>query len=327
MDKLNNLLNSKLLRNVLGGSSSKLSALSPILAFTGFILPLLLGISLGWLGSVFIEYFLSPRSAALQLSMAANVAAAQGKAETVDGLDSFLTANPFSISEFPVVKVDAPVVAKVEEVKVEASNNFATSTLTWTLPAIGAMMKDSANNKDDFITIGESFDVYRLTEVLYDRATFQDEENNDYTKYLYLADSNASNTNVKAANAPSLPPPPPPPQPSNIVASTPGNEGVIGREVIENLLMNPFDEMKRFRIRPKFNGNEPVGIEVQWIQNDSVLTKLGVQKGDVMKSVNGIPMKNMGDITNAINSLMNGTRFDVEVLRGDAPINLVYAVR
>ena len=324
MDKLNNFLNSKLWRNIVGGSSSKLSFLSPILAFTGFILPILLGISVGWLGSVFIDYYISPRRAALQLSTA-GIAAAQSKVETVDGLADFLTANPFSISAFPVVNNDAPVVAKVEEAKPEVKNSFATASLTWTLPQIGAFMQDSTNNQNDFISIGESFDVYILSEVLYDRAIFQDEENNDYTKYLYFADNNASP--VKTANAPSLPPPIPVVQSSSIIASAPGQEGVINREVIDNLLNNPFDEMKRFRIRPKFVGNEPVGIEVQWIQNDSVLTKLGVQKGDVMKSINGIPMKNMGDITNAINSLMNGTRFDVEVLRGDAPINLVYAVR
>ncbi|MBQ7217604.1 MAG: hypothetical protein IJS39_16685 [Synergistaceae bacterium] len=31
--------------------------------------------------------------------------------------------------------------------------------------------------------------------------------------------------------------------------------------------------------------------------------RLGVQRGDVIKSVNGIPFTNMGDIANSINSL------------------------
>ena len=290
MDRFNNIVNSKALRNFVGKSTSRLSTLSPILAFTGFLLPVLLGVSVGWLGSIFIDYYLSPRRAALQLNMAANIASAQSKVETVDALSGFLTANPFSISAFPVTNVEAPVVARVEEVKVEASNSFETSTLSWTLPAIGAMMYDNTNSKEDIVWIGESFDVYRLTEVLYDRAIFQDNENNDFTKYLYLADTSGGSR--VANNTPALPPPPPS-QPSNIVASTPGNEGVIGREVIDNLMMNPFDEMKRFRIRPKFEGNEPVGLEFQWMQNDSLLSQLGMKKGDVIKSINGMPMKNM----------------------------------
>jgi hypothetical protein len=323
MDKFKSSLNTKFWRDLLSNSSSRISALSPIFAVAGFILPLLFGISVGWLGSVFIEYYVSPKRFALELSMAANIASAQSKVETADGLAVFLTANPFMISAFPVVN-DAPVSAVKTEDKVEASNSFETSVLEGTFPNIGAYMRDTTKEKTEFIGVGDIFDEYKLTEVLYDRAIFQDEESNEFTKFLrFVADPSQKVANATPAPLPAALPA----VDQQIVASAPGQEGVIDRAVIDNLMMNPFDEMKRFRIRPKFVGNEPVGIEVQWIQNDSVLTKLGVQKGDVMKSVNGIPMKNMGDITNAINSLMNGTRFDVEVLRGESPINLVYAVR
>ncbi|MCL1875178.1 MAG: hypothetical protein FWF87_02830 [Synergistaceae bacterium] len=323
MNKTNGFSNFRLGRKFFDRGSSKGSILSVIFAVTEFIMPLLLGISVGWLGTIFIDYALSPKSAELQLNMAANMAAAQNKVDPDNRLTDFLSANPFSISAFPFVGVAE---AQTREVNVEVKNSFAKATLTGTFPRVGIWLQDNTNDKLNFISIGENFDAYELTEVLYDRAIFQDNENNDFTKYLYLADTSGGSR--VANNTPALPPPPPPPpsQPSNIVASTPGNEGVIGREVIDNLMMNPFDEMKRFRIRPKFAGDEPVGIEVQWIQNDSVLTKLGVQKGDVMKSVNGIPMKNMGDITKGINSLLSGTEFNVEILREGAPINLVYTV-
>ena len=51
-----------------------------------------------------------------------------------------------------------------------------------------------------------------------------------------------------------------------------------------------------------------------------------MQKGDVIKSVNGIPFTNMGDIANSINSLMNSERFDVEVTREGKPTALRYVV-
>jgi S1-C subfamily serine protease len=38
-------------------------------------------------------------------------------------------------------------------------------------------------------------------------------------------------------------------------------------------------------------------------------------------------MNNMGDISNAINSLMDGSRFDVEVLRDGEQVPLSYVVR
>ena len=91
--------------------------------------------------------------------------------------------------------------------------------------------------------------------------------------------------------------------------------------------MNPFDEMKRFRLRPKFEGAQASGIEVQWLDKESILTKLGVEQGDVLQSVNGIPIRNMGDVANAINSLLGGSRFDVQVVRGGKETPLSYTVK
>ena len=323
MDKIKILLNIKFWNNFLRAGASKISFLSPVFAAAGFIMPLILGISAGWLGSIFIEYTLAPRRAELKLSMAANIAAAQSAGTEDNGLSNFLSANPFSISAYPAATTEAPV--HREEPKVEVRNSFTTSTLTWTIPDIGAFVQDSSNNETEFIAVGDKFESYELTEVLYDRAVFKDEENNNITKFFYLA----TNENAPYV-AQTIPQPQPEPvvQNNNMIAATPdGQPGVITQEDLNRLMMNPFEEMRRFRMRPKFEGNEPIGIEIQWIQNDSVLGKLGVVKGDVLKSVNGIPMKNMGDITNAVNSLMNGTRFDVEVLRGNAPINLTYMVR
>ena len=306
-----------------GSGISKASFFSKIFAAVEFIMPLLLGISVGWLGAIFIEYSLSTKSAALQLNMAANIANAQSKIEPKNGLDDFLSANPFSISPLPVAANN--VVVQREEY-VEVKNSFATSTLIGTFPKAGVWLQDNTNDKLIYISIGDNFDVYKLTEVLYDRAIFQDEEENNVTKFLYLAiDANVTTANVA----------PPPrasaPQPSSsiiIPAEVNGRgEGIIDRETVNELLMNPFDEMKKFRIRPKFNGSESIGIEVQWLQNDSILGKLGVARNDVIQSINGIPMKNMGDIANAINSLMNGSRFDVEVLRGNNKEMLTYEVR
>jgi hypothetical protein len=43
--------------------------------------------------------------------------------------------------------------------------------------------------------------------------------------------------------------------------------------------------------------------------------------------VNGIPISNMGDVANAINSVMGGERFEVCVVRKDEPVQLNYVVR
>ena len=222
MDKFNNISNSKFWRSLLGNSSSKLS---PIFVMSGYIMPLLFGFSVGWIGAIFIDYIISPRKAVFEeYNMVANMAATQSKVETVDGLAVFIDANPFSISPF-------------------------------------------------------------------------------------------SNSPLPPADV----------QYNKIIPTGPiGKKRAVDR-------IGSSEEMGRFRMRPKFVGNDLIGIEVQWIQNDSVLSKLGVQRGDILQSINGIPMKNMADITNAFISLMNANSFDVEVVRGDSTMNLlsdrVYVVR
>ena len=130
---------------------------------------------------------------------------------------------------------------------------------------------------------------------------------------------------VKAAAKPAAPRPAQANVPAgSVVAATEQQDGQVPSELVNQLVQNPFDELKKVRLRPK--DGEP-GLEIQWIQNDSILKQLGVQKGDVIKGVNGIPFSNMADIANSINSLMNSERFDVEVNRGGKPTSLRYVVR
>jgi type II secretory pathway component PulC len=88
-------------------------------------------------------------------------------------------------------------------------------------------------------------------------------------------------------------------------------------ETTREELQDSFAELKNFWFRPVFDGEEPVGIEIELIQDDSILGKLGVLKGDVIQSVNGIPMKNIADLLNAISSFDNGAKLGVEVSRGN----------
>ena len=91
--------------------------------------------------------------------------------------------------------------------------------------------------------------------------------------------------------------------------------------------MNPLDEMKKFRLRPAFDGGKALGVEVQWMDRGSFLESVGVEKGDVIQSVNGLEIRNMGDVVNVVNSLMGGDAFDVQVLRGGRPVSLKYNIR
>ena len=126
---------------------------------------------------------------------------------------------------------------------------------------------------------------------------------------------------------PSLPRPAPAPATPGVTAAAPGQKGSIPRETVNKLLLDPLDEMKKFRLRPKFDGEKALGVEVQWMDKASFLNELGVEKGDVIQTVNGLEIRNMGDVVNVINSLMGGSAFDVKVLRQGQAVDLNYNIK
>ena len=99
-------------------------------------------------------------------------------------------------------------------------------------------------------------------------------------------------------------------------------DGYMPREVLDKLLLNPYDEVGKMKMTPADGG----GMKIERIASDSVLGMAGVAEGDVIKAVNGVNISNLGDLSNAINSLMSGSRFDVAVQRGGSTLNLKYDV-
>ena len=194
--------------------------------------------------------------------------------------------------------------------------------LRGTLPGVGGWFEQ--NNELKLILVGKNIDRFRLASVAYDSAVFR-RGRTSITKYITYGPI-AQKPKEEAPKPAPKPAPSPEParQTGNITAATETNEGSVPAEMVQSLVQNPFDELKRIRMRPN---DKAGGLEVQWIQNDSILKRLGVQRGDVIKSVNGIPFTNMGDIANSINSLMNSERFDVEVTRGGKNTPLRYVVR
>lgn len=106
-----------------------------------------------------------------------------------------------------------------------------------------------------------------------------------------------------------------------------GGGGVVSRSLIDQMLANPYELMSAVRITPYVKDGNPVGFQVRHLKRDNVLAQLGVKNGDVIKSINGIPIRNVGDVMNTIQSLMNSPSISVEVERGGSTINLSYEIR
>ena len=99
--------------------------------------------------------------------------------------------------------------------------------------------------------------------------------------------------------------------------------GRLPVSLLEDFAAKPLEERDRTRLRhsPKYNG-----LEIQWIHNNSLLHCLGLQRGDVITSVNNIKLISLNDIDSIIHSLMKHERLDLELVRGEKIMQLNYDV-
>ena len=190
--------------------------------------------------------------------------------------------------------------------------------LVGTLPHIGAWITDDKGTH--MILLRQQIKGWTLEDVRYGRALVS---KNGESHALYISLSGSST--APASSTPSagrsigsgkidF---------SGIQRAENGKEGTLPREVLDKLIMNPYDEVAKMKMVPADGG----GMKLERIAPDSVLGLVGVSQGDVIKAINGVTISNLGDLSNAVNSMMSGTMFDVTVSRDGKPLDLKYQVK
>jgi|GEM_PF-5487281 len=88
------------------------------------------------------------------------------------------------------------------------------------------------------------------------------------------------------------------------------------------------DEMRIPRFRPIFRSDyHPMGLQIRLIGKNNVLTKLGLQQNDIIKSINGTMIQNAGDLENSIFWGVSKPRMDIEIERNNESLTVTYIVK
>jgi type II secretory pathway component PulC len=225
------------------------------------------------------------------------------------------TGTDIKFAAFNVPEINPASVDKKAESAAKPIDAF---TLVGTLPSVGAWINvDSATTlvlrKQEFN--GYVLEVIERGEVLFTR------DGDSFPIFLNLSSPGASaQTPAQPATA----------QPAATVpvsapvspATINGNDGTIARELLNDLLANPMSEIGKMRLVP-----EGDGMRVRSIRPDSMLAQLGVAQGDLLTGINGIAINTGPDFLNVLKTLLDGSRFDVSVTRGQDAGKLGYVVR
>jgi len=97
-----------------------------------------------------------------------------------------------------------------------------------------------------------------------------------------------------------------------------GSEGErieVSRAELQDSLKNINRLLSQVRIRPHFRDGRADGLAVSRIKPDSVFTRLGLEDGDIIKEVNGQPIKSPDDILGLYRRLKSGSQVSLQVDR------------
>lgn len=92
------------------------------------------------------------------------------------------------------------------------------------------------------------------------------------------------------------------------------------REELPNILMQASSE-------PVVINGEITGFRIFQFDQNSIFHKLGLQDGDVVREINGIPLNNVARTIQFLNSLREATDVKVNVMRNGSPVALELKVR
>lgn len=195
-------------------------------------------------------------------------------------------------------------------------------SLVGTLPNVGAWL--NAGSYTFLILKDQNYNGYKL-ELISTGEILLTKDGDSFPLYLELggkgksknladASSQRGTTGQKADSA----------LDSGIVRATEGNPGSIKRELLDRLLMNPYEEIRKVNLTAATEGN---GMKLVRVGGNSFLAQLGMQVGDVLTGVNGNSIINMANLNNAIASMLNSNEFNLEFIRDGKPVQLGYTVK
>ncbi len=111
-------------------------------------------------------------------------------------------------------------------------------------------------------------------------------------------------------------------------SAMPDSQGEISitRDTIEDALSDVGNLMRQVRIRPYFKDGNPEGILLSGIRRGSIFEDMGLSSGDIIKGVNGEPIKTVEDAMQLYEGLKSERSVEVQIERNGTAQTISYRI-
>lgn len=105
------------------------------------------------------------------------------------------------------------------------------------------------------------------------------------------------------------------------------NKWVVSKEDVLEAAGNISSIMADFKIRPHFSDGKMQGFRIDDIKNDTIASLIGVEKGDIVKKINGETIDSPKKVFDFYRNLERSSVIELEVERGDSTEVFTYEVK
>jgi general secretion pathway protein C len=100
----------------------------------------------------------------------------------------------------------------------------------------------------------------------------------------------------------------------------------INRTLVDRLLANQAALMSAARVIPHEEDGHVVGVKIYGIRRSSLLGHLGIQNGDMLRTLNGYDMTDPTAVLDAYSRLRTADSLSISMVRRGAPVTVDYAI-
>ncbi len=110
-------------------------------------------------------------------------------------------------------------------------------------------------------------------------------------------------------------------------SSTPSGQFILDSENIKRAMENPRNMLTHARFIPNIIDGRQEGFIIKELKKGGVYERLGLQEGDVLLRVNGLPMTGPESALQAFSAIKGMDRVEVDILRNGAKMTMTYLIR
>ena len=101
----------------------------------------------------------------------------------------------------------------------------------------------------------------------------------------------------------------------------------LSRAMLNKVLDNAGKLIGIAAVAPKMEGGQSVGMEIRGVRPNTLLTKLGIQNGDILESVNGQSLTTPDAALGAYTTLRTADKFSLSIRRGGRAMMINYTLQ